>query len=49
LKAQGLAKNRHGDSLKKGKPTISQGEMKKGDDVVDDDDDDVVRTSVSQG
>jgi hypothetical protein len=39
--------NRHRDSLKKGQFTLSQGKMKKRDDVVDDDDD-VVRTVVSQ-
>jgi hypothetical protein len=45
--AKGLNKNRHSDSLKKGQHTLSQGMVKKGDDVAVDDDD-AVRTSVSQ-
>jgi hypothetical protein len=40
-----VAKDRHSDSLKKGPLTLSQGKMKKGDDVADVD---AVRTSVSQ-
>jgi hypothetical protein len=39
--------NRHSGSLKKGKLTLSQGILKKGDDVADDDDV-KVKTSVSQ-
>jgi hypothetical protein len=35
-------------AFKKGQLTLSQGKMKKGDDVADDEDDDAVRTSVSQ-
>jgi hypothetical protein len=42
-------RNRLSKILKKGQLTLSQGMMKKGDDVVvDGDDDDAVRTSVSQ-
>ncbi len=40
--------NRHGDSLKRGQVTLSQGKMKKGDNVIDNEDDDVVKTSASQ-
>ncbi len=40
--------NWHSDSLKKCQLTLSQGKMKKGDDVADGKDDDAVRTSVSQ-
>ncbi len=47
-KPRDLTNNRHNDSLKKSHLTLSQGMMKKGDDVAVDDDDDVVRTSVSQ-
>jgi hypothetical protein len=47
-KPRDIVKNRHNDSLKKGKHTLSQGKIKKGDDVAVDDDDDTVRTSVSQ-
>jgi hypothetical protein len=47
-KPRDLTQNRHGDSLKKVQLTLSQGKLKKGDDVADDDDDDVVRSSVSQ-
>jgi hypothetical protein len=47
-KPRDIVKNRHNDSLKKGKLTLSQGKIKKGDDVAVDDDDDTVRTSVSQ-
>jgi hypothetical protein len=43
-----LVKNMHNYSLKKGQLTLSQGNMKKGDDVAYDEDDDAVRTSVSQ-
>jgi hypothetical protein len=39
--------NRQRQPKKKVKLTLSQGMLKKGDDVVDDDDDDKVRTSVS--
>jgi hypothetical protein len=40
-KPRDLTKNRHIDSLKKDQLTLSQGMVKKGDDVaVDDDDDD---------
>jgi hypothetical protein len=46
-KPMDLVKNRHSDSLIKGQLTLSQGKMKKGDDVADDDDD-AIRTSVSQ-
>jgi hypothetical protein len=38
----------HCDSLKKGQFTLSQGMVKKGDDVVGDDDDDTMRATVSQ-
>jgi hypothetical protein len=48
-KPRDLPENMHSDSLKKGQLTLSQGEMKKGDDVADDDDDDVERTNMSQG
>ncbi len=41
-------KDMHNGSLKKGQLTLSQGKMKKGDDVADDDNDDVVGTRVSQ-
>jgi hypothetical protein len=49
-KPKDLIENRHGDSLEKGEPTLSQGKRKKGDDVAidDNDDDDMVRISVSQ-
>ncbi len=47
-KPKDLTKNRHSDSLKKGQFTLSQGMVKKGDDVVVDDDDDAVRTNVLQ-
>ncbi len=47
-KPRGLVKNRNSDSLNKGQLTLSQGKIKKGDDVAVDDDDDTVRTSVSQ-
>jgi hypothetical protein len=40
--------NRHNDSLKKWQLTLSQGTMKKGDDVADDEDDYAARTSASQ-
>jgi hypothetical protein len=42
------AEGRHSDSLKMSQFTLSQGKMKKGDDVTGDEDDDAVRTSVSQ-
>ncbi len=44
-KPKDLVKTRHSDRLKKGQLILSQGKMKKGDDVADDD---VVRTNVSQ-
>ncbi len=47
-KPRDLIKNRHSDSLKKGQLTLSEGIVKKGDDVSVDDDDDTMRTSVSQ-
>jgi hypothetical protein len=47
-KPRDLVENWHSDNLKKGQLTLSQGKMKKGDDVADDEDDDAVRTSVSQ-
>jgi hypothetical protein len=47
-KPRDLVENRHGDSLKKGQLTLSQGKEKKGDDVADDENDDAVRTSESQ-
>ncbi len=47
-KPRDLTKNRYSDSLKKGHLTLSQGKMKKGDDVADDNDDDALKTSVSQ-
>ncbi len=40
--------NWHSDSLKKLQLILSQGKMKKGDDVADDEDGDAVRTSLSQ-
>jgi hypothetical protein len=43
-----LTENRHSDSLKKGKLTLYQGKMEKGDDVADDYEDDAVRIIVSQ-
>jgi hypothetical protein len=46
-KQRDLTENRHSDSIKNGQHTLSQGKMKKGDDVADDDDDDVVH--ISQG
>jgi hypothetical protein len=46
-KPRGLTKNRHSDSLKKDN-TLTQGKMKKEDDVADYDKYDAVRTSVSQ-
>ncbi len=45
-KSRGLTKKRHSDSLKKGN-TLTQGKMKKEDDVADNKYD-AVRTSVSQ-
>jgi hypothetical protein len=45
-KPRDLIENRHNDSLKKSQLSLSQGKMKKGDDVADDDDDDAVRTIV---
>jgi hypothetical protein len=48
MKPRDLTKNRHSTSLKKGQLTLSQGKMKKGDDVAVDDNDDAVRTNVSQ-
>jgi hypothetical protein len=45
-KPMDLVKNRHSDSLINGQLTLSQGKMKKGDDVADDDDDDAVGTIV---
>ncbi len=47
-KPRDLTENRHSGGLKKGQLTLSQGKMKKGDDVADYNDDDAVRTSVSQ-
>jgi hypothetical protein len=47
-KPRDLTNSRHSDSLEKGHLTLSQGMMKKGDDVAVDYDDDVMRTSVSQ-
>jgi hypothetical protein len=47
-KPRDLTKTRHRDSLKKSQLTLSQGMMKKGDDVAVEDNADVVRTSVSQ-
>ncbi len=47
-KQRDLTENSHSDSIKKGQHTLSQGKMKKGDDVADDDDDAVVRTSVTR-
>ncbi len=49
-KPRDLPENRHSDSLKRvSLCTLSQGKMKKGDDVADDDDDDAERTNMSQG
>jgi hypothetical protein len=47
-KPRDLTKNRHSDSLKKGELTLSQGMIKKGDDVKVDDSHNAVRTSVLQ-
>jgi hypothetical protein len=47
-KPRGLTKNRHSDSLKKGHLSLSQGKVKKGDNVAVDDDDYAVRTSVTK-
>jgi hypothetical protein len=47
-KPRDLTKTRHSDSLKNGLLTLSQGTVKKGDDVAVDEDDDAVRTSMSQ-
>jgi hypothetical protein len=47
-KPRDLIKNRHCDSLKKGQLTLSQGMVKKGEDVAVGDDDDAVRTSVTK-
>jgi hypothetical protein len=41
-KLRDLTKNTHSDSLKKGQLTLSQGKMKKRDDVVFDGDDDAL-------
>ncbi len=48
FEAKGPSQNRYNDSLKEDQLTLSQGKMKKGEDVADDEDDDAVRTSVSQ-
>ncbi len=49
-KPRDLTRKRHSDSLKKGQLTLSQGMVKKREDVAVDgnDDDDVMRTSVSK-
>jgi hypothetical protein len=41
-KLRDLVKNRHSDSQEIGQLNLSQGKMKKGDDVVNDDNDDAV-------
>jgi hypothetical protein len=48
-KPRNLIENRHSDSLKRDQLPLSQGKMKRGDDVAVDEDDDAVTTSVSQG